>query len=173
MPRLPVGDEATVELPEPDSPVISDLNNGLLIGYLVDQEDHFQYIQRRHLIDAGITEAMLHQKAVKNLAVLLGKKGAKIQPYGDCFAVFFGGNFEASLVLVDALWDEHLAHLAPSGFIIAIPNRDMLAFCDAMSGTGVEQLRQIIGRVEGGDHPITPTLYRRDPATRSWHPCAN
>jgi uncharacterized protein YtpQ (UPF0354 family) len=173
MPRLTVGDEATVKLLEPDSPVISDLNNGLLIGYLVDQEDHFQYIQRRHLVDAGMTEAMLRQNAVNNLAALVGKKGAKVQPYGDCYAVFFGGNFEASLVLVDTLWDEHLSHLAPNGFVIAIPNRDMLAFCDAMSETGVEQLRQIIGRVEGGDHPITATLYRRDPVTCTWQPYAN
>jgi uncharacterized protein YtpQ (UPF0354 family) len=173
MPRLPVGAEATVELPEPDSPVISDLNNGLLFGYVVDQGGHFQYIQRRHLVDAGMTEAKLRQNAVNNLAVLLSKKGAKVQPYEDCFAVFFDGNFEASLVLVDTLWDEHLAHLAPNGFIIAIPNRDMLAFCDAMSETGIEQLRQTIGRVEGGDHPITPTLYRRDPVTRTWHPHAN
>jgi len=172
MPSLP-GAEATVTLSELDTPVISDLNNGLLVGYLVDQEDHFRYIQQRHLLGAGITEAMLHQNAVDNLAALLGKTGAKIQPYGDSFAVFFGGNFEASLVLVDALWDEHLAHLAPNGFIVAIPNRDILAFCDAKSETGVERLRQIIGRFGSGDHPITPTLYRRNPATHTWHPYAN
>ena len=170
MPRLPVGDEATVELPEPDSPVISDLKNGLLIGYVVDQEDRLQYIRRRHLIDTGMTEAKLRQNAISNLATRLGTEGTKIQPYGDCFAVFFGGNFEASLVLVDALWDKHLAHLAPNGFVIAIPSRDILAFCDAKSETGVEQLRQIIGRVAGGDHPITQTLYRRNPDTRTWHP---
>ncbi len=171
MPSLPNA-EAIIEVAEPDVPVISDLNNGLLVGYLVDQGDHFQYIQQRHLTGAGMTEAELRRGAINNLAALLEEKGAAVQPYGDTFAVFFGGNFEASLVLVDVLWDEQLAHLAPNGFIVAIPNRDILAFCDEKSESGIEQLRQIIGRVEGGDHPITPTLYRRD-QSRTWRPCAN
>ena len=172
MPSLPAA-EATIEVSELDEPVISDLSNGLLVGYIVDQGDHFQYVQRRHLADANLTEAVLHQKAVDNLATLLRNKGTKIRPYGEAFAVFFGGNFEASLILIDALWDEHLAHLAPNGCIIAIPNRDILAFCDAKSSAGLEELRQIVQRVEGGDHPITSTLYRRVPSLRIWRPYAN
>jgi hypothetical protein len=92
----------------------------------------------------------------------------KIQPCDEAFSIFFGGNFEASLILVDALWDEQLDHLGPNGFIITIPSRDILAFCDAESSSGVEHLRRIIARVEGGDHPITSTLYRRNAATRTW-----
>lgn len=172
MPSLPAA-KPTVELSELDTPVISNLGNGLLVGYLVDQEDHFRYVQQRHLVASGMTEAVLHQNAINNLATLLAKNGAKVQRYGDTFAVFFGGNFEASLMLIDALWDKDLAHLAPNGFIIAVPNRDILAFCDAKSTAGVEQLRQVISRVEGGDHPITPTLYRRDQVTRTWRPYAH
>ena len=41
----------------------------------------------------------------------------KIHPCGEAFAIVFGGNFEASLILVEALWDEHLNHLVPNGFI--------------------------------------------------------
>lgn len=172
MPALP-GTEAAAKLPKIDTPVISDLKNGLLIGYVVDQDDHFQYIQQRHLADAGMTKAMLRQNAVKNLAALHAEKGAKVQPYGDTFAVFFGGNFEASLILVDALWDQHFAHLAPNGFIVAIPSRDILAFCDAKSESGIDQLRQIINRLQHVDHPITPTLYYRDLLTSTWRPYAN
>jgi uncharacterized protein YtpQ (UPF0354 family) len=171
MPSLPDA-EPTVELAGPDIPVITDLNNGLLAGYLVDQGDHFRYVQQRHLVDSGLTEAELHRHAVENLAILVDADAAKIHPCGEAFLIF-GGNFEASLILLDALWDEHLNHLAPNGFIIAIPNRDVLAFCDAESSSGVEELRQIITRVEGEDHPITSTLYRRDAATRTWRPYAD
>jgi uncharacterized protein YtpQ (UPF0354 family) len=169
MPSLPDA-QPTVELAGPDIPVITDLNNGLA-GYLVDRGDHFRYVQQRHLVDSGLSEAELHLHAIENLAVLLDANAPRIQPSGEAFAIFFGGNFEPSLILVDALWDEHLNHLAPNGFIIAIPNRDILA--DAESSSGVEHLRQIITRVEGGDHPITSTLYRRDAATRTWRPYAN
>jgi uncharacterized protein YtpQ (UPF0354 family) len=172
MPSLPDA-EPTVELAEGDTPVISDLKNGLLTGYLVDQGDHFRYVQQRHLLEAGLTEAELHQHAIGNLAVLLDTDAPKIQPYGDAFVVFFGGNFEASLILVDAFWDERLEHLAPNGFIVAIPNRDILAFCDAESATGVENLRGVITRTRDGDHPITSNLYRRNSSTQTWQPYAN
>jgi hypothetical protein len=89
------------------------------------------------------------------------------------FAVLFGGNFEASLVLIDPLWDEHLAHLAPNGYVIAIPNRDILAFCDARCLAGIETLRGMIEIAQGGDHPITTTLYRRVPSLRIWRAYEN
>jgi uncharacterized protein YtpQ (UPF0354 family) len=171
-PSLPAA-EATVEVPELYEPVITDLSNGLLVAYLVDQGDHFQYVQRQHLADANLTEAALHHNAVNNLTTLLREKRATIEPYGEVFAVFFGGNFEASLVLIDALWDEHLAHLAPNGYIIAVPNRDILAFCDAGRLAGIEELRRIIERAQGGDHPITPTLYRRVPLLLIWRAYEN
>jgi uncharacterized protein YtpQ (UPF0354 family) len=172
MPSLPDA-EPTVELAVPDIPVITDLNNGLLTGYLVDQGDHFRYVQQRHLVAAGLTEAELHRNAVENLATLVDANAPKIHPCGEAFAIVFGGNFEASLILVDALWDEQLNQLAPNGFIITIPNRDILAFCDAESSSGVEELRRVITRVEGGDHPITSTLYRRNAVTRTWRPYTN
>jgi uncharacterized protein YtpQ (UPF0354 family) len=168
-----LGAEPVAELSELDAPVITDLRNGLLVAYLVDQGGHFRYVQGRHLADANLTKAALHQSAINNLATLLRDNGAKVQPYGEVFAVFFGGNFEASLILIDALWDEHLADLAPNGHIIAIPNRDILAFCDAKSAAGLEELRQIVQRAKGGDHPITSTLYRRIPSLRTWQPYAN
>lgn len=172
MPSLPAA-EATVKLSELDAPVITNLSNGLLVGYLVDQGDHFSYAQRCHLAEANLNETALHQVAINNLAMRLREKGATIQPSGDAFAVIFGGNFEASLILVDVLWDEHLSHLAPNGFIIAIPKRDILAFCDAESAPGVAELSRVIKRVEGGDHPITSTLYRRIPSLRAWRSYGN
>lgn len=168
-PSLPAA-EGAVQLRDHDAPVITDLNNGLLVAYLVDQGNRFHYVQQRHLADAGLAAADLHQGAVANLAALLERNGAKVQPYGHGFAVFFGGNLEASLILVNALWDKHLAHLAPNGFIAAIPARDVLAFCDAQSEAGIGELRQITTRVEGGDHSITSTLYRRGPSARTWMP---
>ena len=75
--------------------------------------------------------------------------------------VLCGGSFEASLILIDELWEDTLDHFAPNGFIAAFPCRDILAFCDAESAAGIEQLRQIITRAEEGDHQITPVPYYR------------
>jgi uncharacterized protein YtpQ (UPF0354 family) len=132
-----------------------------LVAYLVDQEKGFQYVQYRHLAAAGITEAELERLGIANLSALLSQKGANVRPHQNVFAMFFDGNFEASLILLDDLWDEELAHFAPNGFIAAVPCRDILAFCDSENGSGILELRQLIQRLENGDHPISSVLYRR------------
>jgi uncharacterized protein YtpQ (UPF0354 family) len=164
-------DEADIVLSREHSPVLTNLNNGLLVAYLVDEADHFQYIQQRHLDGAGLTRAELHQRCIANLRALLKQKEIKVQPYGNVFAILCGGHFEASAVLVDGLWDNALAHLAPNGFVVAIPCRDILAFCDARNASGLQELRGIIERAQDGDHPISPVLYRRSAGT--WEPYAD
>ena len=151
-----------------DEPILRNLGNGLLV-YLVDEGEYFSYVQRRHLNLAGLSVSALHEKAVANLAALLRQREARVLDGVDgVSAIIFDGNLEASLILVDFLWDEELAHLAPNGFVIAIPTRNTLAFCDAQSPVGIAELRRIIARAQNEDHPLQPVLYRRDTATRSW-----
>lgn len=162
---------AEIALTAQDSPVLTKLNNGLSVAYLVDRVDHFRLVQQRHLTGAGLAQAELHQQSIANLSALLKQKEIKVHAYGNVFAVLCGGNFEASAVLVDGLWDNALAHLAPNGFIAAIPCRDILAFCDAGNAAGLQELRQIIERAQDGDHPISSVLYRRGAGT--WEPYAD
>jgi uncharacterized protein YtpQ (UPF0354 family) len=168
---LPVDGEPDITLSHPDSPVLTNLQNGLLVAYLVDQEERFQYVQYRHLAAAGMTEAELERLGIANLAALLGQKGADVRPYQNIFAVFFDGNFEASLILLNDLWNEELVHFVPNGFVAAIPCRDILAFCDEENASGILELRQLIQRVENGDHPISSILYRRHGSV--WTPYAD
>jgi uncharacterized protein YtpQ (UPF0354 family) len=153
-----------------DAPVLTELGNELLVGYVVDQGSRFQYVQRRHLLAEGMTEAELHRNAVANLALLLNDRGAEVHPCADGFVVVFDGNFEASLLLVDDLWDRQFAHLAPNGFVAAVPNGNNLAFCDLKTPEGPLQLRRIIQRVGVGNHPISTALHYRDPTRRDWRP---
>ena len=150
-----------VALSEADSPVLKDLENGLLVAYLVDEDGSFTYVQHRHVTDAGISLAQLHDFGITNLRQIAEER-LRVQEYGSVYAVFLEGNFEASLILLDSLWTEGLAHLVKNGFAAAIPARDILAFCDSSSTEGLAELRQIVSRAENGDHPLTPVLYRRD-----------
>jgi uncharacterized protein YtpQ (UPF0354 family) len=160
-----------VSLPAQEGPVLTMLgSSGLLVGYVVDGGTHFQYVQRRHLLAERMSEADLHRCALVNLAVLLKDGAAEVHPCADCFVVVFDGNWEASLLLVDDLWDRQLAHLAPNGFVAVVPNRNILAFCDLKTPEGPLQLRRIIQSVGAGDHPISTALYYRDPTFRDWRP---
>ena len=155
------GELAGERLPAADAPVATDLGNGLGVAYVVEQDDHFSYVQQRDLAVSGFNPEGLHECAIGNLAARCEGK-AEVQPHGPIHGVFFDGMFEASLLLVDALWDVHLAHLAPNGFVATLPSRDVLAFCDARSPQGIAVLRSMAARVSAsGTHLLTSQLYTR------------
>jgi uncharacterized protein YtpQ (UPF0354 family) len=161
-PALTDGSGPAHDLGYEGSPVLRDLGNGLLILYLVDTGERFEYVQNRHLAEAGIDERTLYEAAIKNLLSLMTAR-TRMQPHGNIFWLFLDGNFEASLLLIDQLWEESLAPYAPNGFLIAVPARDILAFTDLASAEGREELRSLVARVyPDGDHLISPELYRRE-----------
>lgn len=157
-----------MELPDSEGPVTCALGHRLLVAYLVDQGDSFAYVQYRHLAEADMTMEQLHAVAVQNLAALAEER-VEVRQYGSIYAVLMGGTFEASLVLLEDFWSEWYSHLAPSGFVVAFPARDILAFGDASSVEVIGELNQVCQRCNGDfDHPLTNTLYRRDGS--SWSP---
>lgn len=162
-PKLPPDADGKVfEVSGPDEPIIEDLQNGLLALYLLDRGDVFDYVQRRHLEQSGVSMTDLHSQALTNLRRLASDR-LRLQTCGSTFALFLDGNFEVSLILLDELWDETLAAHAKEKIIIALPARDVLAFSGSVSPQGVSELRALIMRVlPTQDHPISSDLYIRN-----------
>ena len=157
-----------VELDQANGPVIKEIAEGLVATYVVETETQLTVVQHRHLEAAGLSAKQLHGQAVYNLA-MLAQANLKVQRYGSIFAVLMGGNFEASLVLFPSLWSESLKHLAPNGYVAALPARDILAFTDAENASGIAELNQLCERVKGScDHPLTQQLYSCSGST--WRP---
>jgi uncharacterized protein YtpQ (UPF0354 family) len=156
-----------VSLAYRDAPIIKDLNSSLCVAYVVDEGRHFKYLQNRDCEKSGLSRSEIHEISVGNLKEF-AKERIQIRPHGNIYAVILDGNFEASLILVDGLWEKGLAHLAPNGFVAALPARDILAFCDANSAEGIAELNQLIERVENGDHMLSRELYRRGDG--GWRP---
>ncbi len=157
-----------VELPAHSQPVVRVVSGGFGVMYAVDAGNHLVFVTQGDLADSGLSADALHEKGITNLRALTQKKengrGLRISQQESIYAVLLDGNFEASLLLVDALWDDaRLLKLAPNGYVIAIPSRDILAFCDAGSAAGIAALKAISNKISsGGDHLLTPALYRRD-----------
>jgi hypothetical protein len=160
-PEIPGSDPApVVSLSADDSPVLRGFAPGLLSAYLVDEGDRFSYVQGRDLREAGIREDDLHCRAVANLAELAELK-VTVRANGPVWAIFLDGNFEASLMLIDDFWSHGLREYARDP-VVAIPTRDVLAFCDVESAAGVSELRAVVKRVwPSGDHLLSENLYRR------------
>src|SRR5262245_5640933 len=95
----------TVALDHDNSPVLRDLGNGLLVSYVVDQGDHFDFINHRQIAADGVSTEWLHRTGLANLAAAVSEQGVQVHPYQAIFAVIAGGNLEASLLLLDDVWD--------------------------------------------------------------------
>lgn len=161
--EVPDDGSPALSLERKDSPVLKNLNNGLLVSYIVDEGNSFSYVQNRHIDAAGIEGRTLHNTAINNL-YSVAEKHLKIQAYGSVFAVFMEGNFEASALLLDTVWDISLAQHVRSGFVAAIPTRDVLAFGDFGSNQAISELRAIVERTVSSkqvDHQLSTSLYRR------------
>jgi hypothetical protein len=152
--------EVHITLAESDSPVLRNLGHGLLAAYLVDEGEYYSYVQHRHLADSLITCDELHAQALANLTALAEKR-AEVRPYGNIYAVLMGGDFEASIILVDEFWSEWNAQLAPDGFLAAFPARDLLAFGNA-SAAVITELNEFLERANNNvDHPLNSNIFRR------------
>jgi uncharacterized protein YtpQ (UPF0354 family) len=168
----PTGDEG-MAIPESEHPVLKPWSDDLVVAYLVDQGDHFEYVQQRHLASLNVEPNLsdtslqtaskgLHEMGLINLAHVASQK-LRVANYGAIRAVFLDGHFEASLLLLDDLWNKTFAAEAPNGAVAAVPSRDVLAFCDAKSEQGLQELQALVDRVwaANGDHLLTRTLYQR------------
>ena len=144
-----------------DGPVITDLRNGIAVSYLVEDGNAYSYVKNRDLLGEGITPEALQERALANLARRYAQKG-KIMTLGCNHILVLGGMFEASLVLLDRLWDEELAPMAPNGFVVGIPSADVIEFCDAESEDGLRQLRRGTSRAfERAFYPRFRSPFRR------------
>lgn len=157
---------AAFSLDEDRSPVVDLLGNGLMVVYLVDEGDRFVYVQHRHPKSIQADPRGLMEFGLVNLTTL-ARSSLQVVQQGAFYGLVLDGHFEASLLLVDELWDKALAAMTPNGAVIAIPARDVLLFCDGANAQGIQQMRDAAGRVmQSGDHLLTDQLYRR--ADGSW-----
>jgi hypothetical protein len=159
--------EPGVSLSGENAIVFRDLKNGLFVCYVVDTGDEFEFVQQRHLTEDGIDDNRLHSIGIANLGDLVAEQGLSLVPHpeGILFGVLFGGNFEASLILLDFLWEDAFREFVSGDYVIAVPGRDILAFCDASSAEGLQELREAIELRKEADatHLISDDLYvRRD-----------
>ncbi len=104
----------------------------------------------------------MHGLAVANLA-LHAREHAQVVSTGDIFAVVSGGNFEASYLLLDNLWDEDWREFVAGPFAAVVPARDVLAFGDRESPAAIAQLRAVIARAGAGkiDHRLIDAMLTR------------
>jgi uncharacterized protein YtpQ (UPF0354 family) len=80
---------------------------------------------------------------------------------GPCYMLTAGGCFEASLLLLDEIWDEQ-AKAVDGELVAAVPARDLLLFTGSRSQAGLKTLRTAVQQtMEHGSYQVSKTLLVR------------
>ena len=142
---------------------------GLLTTYVVDEPQQLRFLNERDLASEGTTVESLHDRAMRNLRELAATQ-LRVAAHGPIFPVFIDGNFEASALLLDELWDRGLAPHVAGEIVAAVPARDVLAVGSAASTAAVQELRGLIGRLwPTGDHLLSDKLLIRRSGSWQFH----
>ncbi|MFB9326273.1 DUF1444 domain-containing protein [Paenibacillus aurantiacus] len=158
--------ELVYELSGVDDIVELPWGDEFLITFLYDAEDtdYFRYVQHSDLPELSLTPKELLAISLDNLYDRTESHELQLQELDDAAynMLLLDGNFEASLLLLDDLWEGTLNDYAPSGYAMAFPARDVLMFCDVQSEEGIAQMREVVERIRvNGDHLLSNAIWTR------------
>jgi uncharacterized protein YtpQ (UPF0354 family) len=125
-----------------DSPVFKRLAKGIGVFYMLDEGDKYQIIQNRHLSE-DLTIEKLHSAALTNMAIAISDKTEVNGDPSNIMMVTNGGNFEATMLLADFLWDQ-IKPVFNDNICVAIPANDLLFITSKNNSKARENLRNLV-----------------------------
>ncbi|MFN3580727.1 MAG: DUF1444 family protein [Pseudomonas sp.] len=137
--------------------VYEDLNEDLLILFAEDTPTSIRYLTEKNLKDSNIEAAGLRDRAVDNLLGLL----PEIQIHGSSgiYMVVADGNYEASLLLADSIWQSKQIPVK-GDYVMSIPARDLLFVTGNEDLENIAVLRELsTAAVKDSPYPLIDTLY--------------
>lgn len=125
-------------VPLAQRPAFTPLCGDLLVTYAFDLPDSFVMATGPLLEQAGIDPDDMARLAIGNLADSLPE--SKFYASRGCGLAHVGGDLEATLLLVDSVWDAIVPDV--SGELVAsAPRRNRLLVCDSANSDALAQLR--------------------------------
>lgn len=153
----------TVQLGGPDSLLTRPFVGRLFITLAHDFDDAFGLLQRRHLAELGMNDNEAFELGLRNLTTFAESGAVRIDQSSRVFAFTAGGNFEASLLLVDKLWQSMSGRIGSVRLLARAPARDLLMIAPD-DKDGRAELEALAARLKGFklDHPLTDDLLTWD-----------
>jgi len=137
--------------------VHEDLNPELIILYAEDSPKAIRYLTPDNLIKNGLDRSELRSLASKNLMNLI----PPIQRHGTngFYALDAGGNYEASLLVVDSVWTD-LQKDVRGDVVVAIPTRDILMVTGSNDQDGLGRMKKMVDEAYAqGSYRLTDKLF--------------
>lgn len=144
-------------LRETDDKLFEDLNGDLVIVYAEDSPTNIRYFSGEDLIAAGIDRKSLRALAVANLRRILPQVEIHRGPHVSMLTA--GGDYEASLLLLDELWEPKKLGLKGE-IVLAVPSRDVVLVAGSEDAEGVRQLRELARKnAKENTYSLTDTVF--------------
>jgi uncharacterized protein YtpQ (UPF0354 family) len=139
--------------------VFEDFNDELVVVYVQDSKHRMRYLMANE--DLGIERGELRQLAVDNLARLL--PNIEIRTNDRLSLISAGGNYEASLLLLDSFWHDGTINgevKVNGDIVVAIPAKDILLVGGSKDRKSLSAMRDLAAKFAAeGSHPISDKLF--------------
>lgn len=136
-------------------------NDDLIIVYAEDSPSNIRYLTPADLVALGLEMSDLFKLACDNLQQILPDPAIRLED--GSYRIRAGGDYDASLLLVDAFWET--ANLQVTGeTVAAVPARDFLGATGSGDEAGMRKIREAAQIVSSrAPYRLTPKLFvRRD-----------
>ena len=140
-----------------DDYVYERYNSELFIFYAEDKEHTTSYLNKTNFDALGISMESLHEHSIENLNAIL----PDMERHGEegYFMITAGGNYEASLILLD-IWNKE--NLPVDGeILIGIPARDVIVITGTNDAENITRLVETVAEInDTGDHIVSDKVFK-------------
>jgi hypothetical protein len=141
-----------------DGPIVRAFSTSLNVNYMIDEPGALVFVRERD-VDRSAREE-LHERALDNLRAHTARRRLRFEAKGAMHIAKLDGQHDASLLLLDELWDPPTRIADPEGELIAaIPARNVLLFTGSTARGGIPELRASIARTS--DQALSPEIFVR------------
>lgn len=138
-------------------PVFETYNEALVILYAEDTERNIRYMGTSEMAETGFPIEGRLARALANLKVLLPK--LQVYDQGGFYWVTAGGDYDASLLLFDRLW-QNLKLPIKGELVAAVPARNVLVVTGTEESQGLIALKHFVAETIASDsYPLTDQLF--------------
>jgi len=132
-------------------------NSELLIFYAEDKQHTISYLNKTNFDALGISMESLHEHSIENLNTIL--PDMERHGEGGYFMLTAGGDYEASLILLD-IWNKD--NFPVDGeILIGIPARDVVLVTGTNDAENIARLVETVAEInETGDHIVSDKVFK-------------
>ena len=136
--------------------VYKKINDELFIFYMIDDSLSLSSLTRKQFSSLNITKDSFYHLSVNNLENL--HLNVELYKIDNHYMLTAGGNFEASLLLLDHIWTESLP--IEGKVIVSVLTRNMVLLTEETNNIGLNEIKDVIKAEQGNlSYFITNKLF--------------